>query len=128
MSILQILAFALILSQAHLDVSCKHAIVVVVCSTQGQEIFTSLMKYILDILEYWYKVDFTKTNLQTTPSKNYQPLGTLGHCSQKSSILRSPTLVWTVTDMLSLSETAPGHKGQPTRMEMVGWLQNTTQN
>ena len=52
MSILQIPAFALILSQAHIDVSCKHAIVVVVCSTQGQEIFTSLMKNILDILGY----------------------------------------------------------------------------
>ena len=52
MSILQILAFALILSQAHLDVSCEHAIVVVVCSTQGQEIFTSLLKNILDILGY----------------------------------------------------------------------------
>ena len=54
MSVLHILAFALILSQVHLDVSCEHAIVVVVCSTQGQEIFTSLMKYILDLSKYKY--------------------------------------------------------------------------
>ena len=66
--------------------------------------------------------------LQATPNNHHQPLGTLGHCSQKSSILMSPTLVWTVTDMLSLSETAAGHNGQPIRMKIVSWLQNTTQN
>ena len=92
MSVLHILAFALILSQVHLDVSCEHAIVVVVCSTQGQEIFTSLIKY-FRYIKRPIQSSFHKKKLQATPNNHHQPLGTLGHCSQKSSILMSPTLV-----------------------------------
>ena len=65
---------------------------------------------------------------ETIQLNQHQLTCTLGHCSQNSSILMSPTLVWTVTDILSLSETAPSHDGQPVGPESGGWLQNTAKN